>query len=184
MFCFDYCLLSIVVSSFVQCWWLFLLFIFDCCFILWMRSPATLGFTVFPSGDNPHKQGMRRPQYFLWLKAFLSVCLKVRVLPVALGRGERLETGNSPHWPMIQSKFLFSETVRRIHKCGDSESFSAVKTARWWCERVLCSQTWLLPTAPLPLCLAHLLILVCLEISLITRCDPYLRDRSTCHQAD
>ena len=57
---------------------------------------------------------------------------------------------------------------------GIQRASGLLKQGGWWYEGSVFSRTWRLPTTPLPLCFAHLLIVVCLELSLITRCDPYV----------
>ena len=75
---------------------------------------------------------------------------------------------------MIQSKHLFSESSGRFHRRGLSESFWALKQGGWWCKDCVFSRIWGLLTTALLSYIAHPLILVCLELSLITRWDPYV----------
>ena len=66
----------------------------------------------------------------------------------------------------LQEEFRHSENIHRAS--------GLLKQGGWWCQGLVFSKTRRLPTTPFPLCLAHLLILVCLELSLITRCNPYM----------
>ena len=87
-------------------------------------------------------------------------------------RALRLGTVPTGQW-FKQNTYLMKPQEESIN-AGIQRASGVLKQGGWWCEGPVFSRTWRLPTTPLPLCLAHLLILVCLELSLITRCDRYV----------
>ena len=129
MFCFDYCVLSKFFPSFVHCWWLFYYLYL---IVVLVHGPGflqLLDLLSFLGVETMHKQGIEKRSVFPVVKGILGGVLKG--LCSSCSSGER-----RGHWDWEQSslahdsKFPFSEITRRIHKCGDSESFWAVNTGR------------------------------------------------------
>ena len=129
MFCFDYCVLPIFFSLICTVDDYFYPYLI----IVLVHGPGLLqllDLLSFLGVETSHKQRLEKRAVLPVVKGILGGVLKGWCSSCSSGERRGTETGNSPHWLRSQLKFLFSETARRIHKCGDSESFWAVKTGR------------------------------------------------------
>ena len=90
------------------------------------------------------------------------------------GKDRTLRLGTVPTGQWLKQNTCLMKPQEESINVGIQRASGVLKQGGWWCQGPVFSRTWRLPTTPLPLCLAHLLILVCLELSLIVRCDPYV----------
>ena len=90
------------------------------------------------------------------------------------GKDRTLRLGTVPTGQWFKQNTCLMKPQEESINVGIQRASGVLKQGGWWCQGPVFSRTWRLPTTPLPLCLAHLLILVCLELSLIARCDPYV----------